>query len=591
MNHHPRLIVREATALERRDAAARPSSWNADARTITAVVATGTPVRRVDARGQEYDEVLRIADDAVDLDAFTGAHVLNGHRQDGVESVIGSITRAWIEGGQLLAEVRFSERREVEGIVNDIASGIIRGVSVGFEVETWADGEAGGRRTRTATRWKPRELSFVAVSADPNARTRAQGDGELATRNRAIRELGTRCGMSRDTIDGLIDSGCSIEHARQQMLDHMMTRSRVEIRTGRHETLDDPQVRVRAMGEALYARVNPRFTPSTMAREFIGLSIADLARETLRRSGVSITGLAAPSLIERALHTTSDFALILGDTVGRSLRDGYQAVAGGIRTVARETTAADFRAKTRLMLDSAGIGLERVNEHGEFKSGTMAEAGESYRLETFGRIFGITRQALVNDDVGAFTDLPRRLGQAAAAFEADQLVALLEGPAGVGPDMSDDKALFHTDHGNIAATGSAPDETTLSAARLAMRKQTGPGGALIAVTPRYLVVPSELETACQKLLATITPTTTDDVMPFSNLTLIVEPRLASTTAWYLVADPAQVDGLEFAYLASEPGPQTDTQAGFKVDGIEVKVRLDYGAGFVDWRGWYCNPGA
>jgi hypothetical protein len=344
------------------------------------------------------------------------------------------------------------------------------------------------------------------------------------------------------------------------------------------------------MGEALYARVNPRFTPSTMAREFIGLSIADLARETLRRSGVSITGLAAPALIERALHTTSDFALILGDTVGRSLRDGYQAVAGGIRTVARETTAADFRAKTRLMLDSAGIGLERVNEHGEFKSGTMAEAAESYRLETFGRIFGITRQALVNDDVGAFTDLPRRLGQAAAAFEADQLVALLEGPAGVGPAMSDTKALFHTDHGNIAATGGAPSENTLSAARLAMRKQTGPGGALIAVTPRYLVVPSELETACQKLLTTITLATTDDVMPFSNLTLIVEPRLASATAWYLWADPAQVDALEYAYLASEPGPQTDTQAGFKVDGIEVKVRLDYGAGFVDFRGVFFNDG-
>ena len=167
MNHHPRLIVREATALERRDAAARPSTWNSEARTITAVVATGTPVRRVDARGQEYDEVLRIADDAVDLDAFAGAHVLNGHRQDGVESVIGSIARAWIEAGQLLAEVRFSDRPEVAGIVNDIAQGIIRGVSVGFEVEQWQDGANGDRRTRTATRWKPRELSFVAVSADP----------------------------------------------------------------------------------------------------------------------------------------------------------------------------------------------------------------------------------------------------------------------------------------------------------------------------------------------------------------------------------------------------------------------------------------
>ncbi|HEX2448467.1 MAG TPA: Mu-like prophage major head subunit gpT family protein [Methyloceanibacter sp.] len=316
-----------------------------------------------------------------------------------------------------------------------------------------------------------------------------------------------------------------------------------------------------------------------------------MARECLRRNGSSITGFAAPALIERALHTTSDFALTLGDTVGRSLRDGYQAVAGGIRTVARETTAADFRAKTRLMLDSAGIVLEKVNEHGEFKSGTMAEAGESYKLETFGRVFGITRQALINDDVGAFTDLPRRLGQAAAAFEAQSLVTLLEGAAGVGPDMSDDKALFHTDHGNLAGSDAACDETTLSAGRSAMRKQTGLGGALIAVTPKYLVVPSELETACQKFLATFTPTTTDDVAVFSNLTLIVEPRLSDDGRWYLVADPGQVDGLEFAYLASEPGPQTDTQAGFKVDGVEVKVRLDYGAGFVDWRGWYCNPGA
>ena len=64
-----------------------------------------------------------------------------------------------------------------------------------------------------------------------------------------------------------------------------------------------------------------------------------------------------------------------------------------------------------------------------------------------------------------------------------------------------------------------------------------------------------------------------------------------TTGWYLVADPAQIDGLEFAYLASEPGPQVDTQTGFRVDGVEVKVRLDFGAGFVDWRGWFFNDGA
>ena len=115
------------------------------------------------------------------------------------------------------------------------------------------------------------------------------------------------------------------------------------------------------------------------------------------------------------------------------MRESYTAAPSGIRALARQTTAADFRKKSRLMLDSSGLTLEKVNEHGEFKSGTMAEAGESYAVDSYGNIFGITRKALVNDDVGAFTDLTRRLGQAAAAFEAQFLVDLLIAQAGPRP--------------------------------------------------------------------------------------------------------------------------------------------------------------
>ena len=77
---------------------------------------------------------------------------------------------------------------------------------------------------------------------------------------------------------------------------------------------------------------------------------------------------------------------------------------------------------------------------------------------------------------------------------------------------------------------------------------------------------------------------------FSVLRLIVEPRLASAYAWYVVANPASADGLEYAYLAGATGPQVESQAGFKIDGVEIKVRLDFGAGFVDWRSWYRNAG-
>lgn len=196
----------------------------------------------------------------------------------------------------------------------------------------------------------------------------------------------------------------------------------------------------------------------------------------------------------------------------------------------------------------------------------------------------------MNDDLGAFADLSRRMGQAAAAFEADFLVALLTSGSGSGPTMSDAKALFHADHGNKASSGAAIAEATLSAGRLAMRKQTGLGGELIAVTPRYLLVSPDKETEAEKAISQVQATKTSDSNPFTALAVAVEPRLTGNR-WYIVADPTEIDGLEFAYLEGEPGPQIETKAGFDVDGVQVKVRLDFGAGFVDWRGWYTNAGA
>lgn len=592
MHAHALLIRDNAATLERREALARPSSWNPEARTIEAVVATSTPVARRDHRG-EFDEVLDIT--GADLDALRGAHVLDSHNQNGgVASIIGVVQDAWREGDNIVVRMQLSDRPELAGVVRDIGAGIIRNVSVGYEPTEHRDGEAGGRRTRTVVKWRPREVSFVPVGADANARTRMHDSGR-AVIDREIRALTTLAGVGTDVASDLIAREATIEQARAELFTAMVSRAQATpIRVVHTRSLDDPQQFIRAAGEALFTRVNPRHAPSGPAREFVGYSIPDIARECLRRAGESTAGFAAHAMVTRALgglHTTSDFALILGDTVGRTMRDAYTAAPSGIRQLARETTAADFRAKSRLMLDTGGLTLEKVNEHGEFKSGTLAEAGESYKLDSFGRIFGITRQALVNDDVGAFSDMARKLGQAASAFEATFLVKLLEGAAGLGPVMSDTKALFHTDHGNRAGSGAAPGETTLAAARLAMRKQTGPGGALIAATPRFVLIPAELETSVEKLLTQIQATTTDDVNPFSRLTLIVEPRLSSATRWYVVADPAEIDGLEYAYLASEPGPQTETQAGFRIDGIEIKVRLDYGAGFIDWRGWHMNPGA
>ena len=106
-----------------------------------------------------------------------------------------------------------------------------------------------------------------------------------------------------------------------------------------------------------------------------------------------------------------------------------------------------------------------------------------------------------------------------------------------------------------------------------MRHQTGIGGGLIHVEPNVLVVPAELETVGEQLIAEIKPIQVAEVNPSRKLVkMVVEPRLPAYGP-YLVAEPSMVDGLEFAYLARSPGPQLESRLGFEVDGLQVRVRL------------------
>lgn len=586
-----------------RSASLAPQTANADARTIEVVWSTGAPVRRRDMQG-DYQERLSLAPSAVDLSRLIGASVLDAHKQGAVRDVLGTVRSATVDGKDGKAVLQFSTRAEVEPVWQDVLSGILRHISVGYTVEAWAETIESGKRTLTATRWTPLEISLVPTPADPGATIRKEETPmpEPATKetraalNAEIRTIARVAGLDQTFIDAQIDACATLDQTRKAAFDTLAQRG-ANIRTEqtRVEILqdhDEPTLRAQQMGEALYARINPQHQLSDPARRYAYATCADMAKELLTLRGVSVTGLSPATIITRALHTTSDFGLIVGDTIGRTLRAAYQTAPSGIRLLGRQTTAKDFRAVNKIMLGEAPL-LEKLNEHGEIKSGTMAEAKEAYRVETFAKKIGVTRQVLVNDDLGAFADLSRRMGQAAAETEAQTLVALLEGASGNGPTMEDNKTLFHADHANKATSGGAIADATLSDARLAMRTQTGLAeDRLIRVTPKYLLVPPALETPAEKWLTTIAAAKVDDVNPFSkSLTLVVEPRLTNAKRWYVTADPNEVDGLEYAYLAGGEGPQVESKSGWDVDGVEIRVILDYGAGFVDWRGWHMNAGA
>jgi phage major head subunit gpT-like protein len=422
-------------------------------------------------------------------------------------------------------------------------------------------------------------------------RARAEERHRIATIHDAARKLG----VAASVADDLVARGMALDAARAALIDAAAARdaaqeTRPHVRTG---GLDATETRRSAVEAALLHRYDPgRFTLSDAAREWRGLSLIEMARGWLEAEGVRVRGLSRDEIATRALHTTSDFPAILAGVTNRTLRGAYETAPRTYTAIARRTTVADFKLVHRLQLGEAPQ-LEKVNESGEFKRGTIGEAQETYRIETFGKVIGITRQVIINDDLDAFTRVPSLFGTAAATLESDVVWSIFT----ANPAMADGAALFHASHKNLAGTGAALDVAGLAKARTSMAQQRGlDGKTILNVRPSFLVVPTALELSAEQLLAqNIVPAKAADVVPSSirSLAVIAEPRLdpaSGAVPWYLVASPAAIDTIEYAYLEGQEGVALETRMGFDVDGIEIRARLDFGAKAIDWRGLYKNPG-
>jgi phage head maturation protease len=610
--------------LQTREATLRPSTFNEADNTVECVWTTGARRTAYDwTTGGMFEEELAVEASAVDMSRFDGGvvHVLDSHQRFGLSTVLGIAVRGLIAKGEGHATLRLSGRPEVAGIVGDIKAGIIRAMSFGYSVQKYEITRAQDRTDGgtlplyRATRWTPQELTFCSVPADPKAQTRsATTDSpcefvetnlpkdrtmpqaqETQTRDAAeIREEVRRHGLPDALATTMVDRNLDLTAARGEILAELARRDfaaggHQNVRSADHFHLQaETQLQSDLMIAALAGRMGCPMPKGENA--FRHARLVDMARDCLEVRGTRTSHLSPSQIIDRA-HTTSDFPQLLQGAGNRVLRQSYDSYAGGLKRICRPSTVRDFRAKQLLMLGEAPT-LLKVNEHGEFKHGSMAEGKESYALATYGRIFGITRQSMVNDDLQAFGSMAVKLGRAAAEFEAKFLVDLLTS----NPTMTDTVALFHASHGNLATGGaSALQSSSLVTARTAMRLQKGLDATTpVDVTPRYLVVPAALEQTGLQLIATITPGSISDVNPFSGkLELVVDPRLdaVSATAWYLAADPGTIDTLEYAYLDGEEGPQVFTSEGWEIDGIEFKVREDFGAGAIDWRGLYKANGA
>jgi hypothetical protein len=590
-------------------AAGKLSSFNPDERTVDMILATENPVRRRSYNG-DYDEILVVNKSAVNAARIDGMSVLDSHRDSGMDSRIGSIVPGSLrfEGRQAIVTAKLSRNPKGEAIFNDLADGHVIGVSVGYRIEKEERTEAqrGGVAVVRAVLWEPMEISAVCVPADPTAKTRSiEGNSMSKTTTKTTRsaadeariiELASMARMPQLGAEA-VRSGESLDDFRVRLLDAM----------AEAETPMDSNVRMEGNGsgghiaariDALTARMTGGDPGNGAA--FMTASLFDHARGIVESTGVDCRSLNRDEIIGRAMqvrsagmHTTSDFSLLLQSAGRRVLVDAYQAAQSPLKMrIARASTAPDFRAKAMIKISDGGL-LEKVNEAGEVKSTTRSESAEGYKLATFARMFSISRQALINDDLQAFGDFNAMSGRMAAQTENKLLFDNLTEASGAGPVMGEDGVrMFHADHGNVG-TPAALSVESLSAARAAMRKQTATDGVTrLNVTPSILMVGPDLETDAEKILAQLAATTVDNQNPFGGgkLELAVESQLDGD-AWYVFAAPGSMPTIEYSYLTGSPGVQVATKEEWSVLGVSYRAHLDFGCGPVDFRGAYRNAGS
>jgi len=548
-----------------RRAAFQPATLNPDARTIELTWTTGARGRRASWFDGDWFEELDMSTDAVRLDRLNnGAALLNSHQSADLSNILGVVERAWIENGEGRARVRFSERAEVEPIFRDVASGIIRNVSVGYQVHKWSDPirtADGQPPTYRALDWEPMELSLVGVPFDAKAQTRNQssapdtsmpdnlnsqagGDpaeqqpatqaraadpspspapvaaadtelqrtaSELRRENEILR-LGRDAGLTDAQTDELVRSGQTVTECSREAVRLM----RLRLEGGDTRAADGPaplghpaQIAVtRDSGDTLMRGISlgleARIRPGTLKGDD-----ADLGREF---RSYTLLELTRQYLESRGTNTRGMSKTELVSRGFHSTSDFpllFSNLAGKTLDAAYQEEPHTWRpiARQRNLPD-----FKNANDlivAGALTPEALLEGGE-YKAGTL----------VEAQHTWKLATYARKVTVTRQAIINDDLSALERVPEMLGRGFRrlesniiwglitgnavtsvDSVALFNAAHNNMGgSTGLAITTSGFNTAKKAMRKQTDLAGNTINLTPSYLMVPTDLESTALQFL-------------------------------------------------------------------------------------------
>jgi len=581
----PKKTTKNQELLTRTIDLTRESIVDEESRLVRLSFSSEEPVTRQSFFSEPWIEVLGHDKDEADLERLnSSAPLLYNHDRSERDNRIGVVERAWIEKGRGHAEVRLSKRAEVEGIWQDVRDGILRNVSVAYRINE-RKLEQENKDTPDlyrVTSWTPMEISLVDIPADSTVgvgrseETQPQPNQEETVMPKKLNEMSER----NEDVD--------IDSLRKTAEDEGATRAlelekarRTEIRTlfanhddhteVRDACLDDHEIDINEARKLLLDAIGKTEQPAASGQriemgeteldkfsraaedaisfragiaakdakptELVGYTLLEMARKSLELRGIRTERMDKRELVGRAFtHSTSDFPKILENNSRKAMLRGYEESEEVFPQFTRAGNLSDFKQHNRVGLGTFDA-LDEIPESGEYKHGTFGERAEPIQLATYGKMFSISRQAIINDDLSAFTEIPRKMGRAAARTVGDLVFAVINS----NPTMSDGTALFHADHNNLASSGAGPTAATVGAGRTAMRTQKD-GQATLNIRPSYLLVPAALEDTARVLMVSETdPSQANSKKPNpvrNAAEVVVDARLdaASLTAWYLAAD-------------------------------------------------------
>ncbi len=315
-----------------------------------------------------------------------------------------------------------------------------------------------------------------------------------------------------------------------------------------------------------------------------GMTLRELARASIADRGVSISGMNAMSIVGLAFtHSSSDFGSILLDVAHKSVLEGWAVATDNFDKFTTKGSVSDFRKHNRVGLTEFGP-LPVVSEGEEYTYGTIGDKQVAVAIATYGKLFSITRQAIINDDMSMLTRIPFLMGKSARATVAKLVYNLITSNG----KWQDGKVLFSADRKNLlTGSGTKMDVTTIDKAIQLMNGHLDGDKQPLLIEPEFLLAPTSLATKAKQVVGSTSvegaDTNSGIINPINNFAEVIKSQhlqVADAVSWYLINSQA----IEVNYLDGADQPYLEQQDGFTVDGVVSKVRIDAGVDVIDPRG-------